>query len=308
MHCSRDFDRKVISVRPKNNPRKIGIYNMNIKKFKRRVQKFFFAEQWCLLVCDSSGKVLRLIVPPKGRIWADPFPVEFEGHYYIFIEQQIGNDNGTLGFIELHENLEYSEFIPVLEAPYHLSYPNVFNVGGVWYMIPETHEHNSIDLYRSDNFPEQWVYDSTLIKDVEAVDTSIVHYKGQWWLFTSIARNDCKLNESLSLFYSKVFPSVTWKSHPMNPVVEGLQNSRMAGKIELHADKGSLTRPAQSCVKEYGEHIVLSEIVDLDENKYQEKTKSVIYPEKELHAVCTHTYNRCGKYLIRDIKTRRYKL
>ena len=281
---------------------------MNIKKFKRRIQKLFFAEQWSLLVCDICGKVLRHIVPPKGRIWADPFPIEFEGHYYIFVEQQIGNDNGTLGYIELYENLEHSDFVPVLDAPYHLSYPNVFTVDGSWYMIPETHEHNSIDLYRSEKFPDQWVYDSTLIKDVEAVDTSIVKYNELWWLFTSIARNDRKLNASLSLFSSKVFPSVTWKSHPLNPVVEGLQNSRMAGKIECQTDAGSLTRPAQSCVKEYGEHIVLNKIIELDENKYLEKIESLIFPEKDLSAVCTHTFNRCGKYLIRDVKTRRLKL
>lgn len=280
----------------------------SFKKLFRRIQKFFFTEQWSLLVCRLDGTIVTLIQPPSGCIWADPFPVKSDGHTYIFIEQQYNRKNGTLGFIELYADLMYSDFKPILEKPYHLSYPNVFMHEGVWYMIPETHENGSIDLYRATDFPAKWVFDSTMISGVEAVDTSILFHDNLWWLCTSLSGTGLGLNRSLSIYYSSTFPSTDWTSHSENPVVLDPGNSRMAGAIYRDAETGNLVRPAQSCIKEYGEHLVLNRIVELTKTSYHEEKIRMIYPEKYLKAVCTHTWNLSGKYLVRDIKTRRLKI
>jgi hypothetical protein len=95
-------------------------------RIKRKIIRTFFLEQWSLLICGPDGAILRSIIPPKDRIWADPFPVEYGGKTYIFMEQQIGSGNGTLGYIELHADLSYSDFIPILEKPYHVSFPHIF--------------------------------------------------------------------------------------------------------------------------------------------------------------------------------------
>ncbi|MDR2409864.1 MAG: hypothetical protein LBE13_17385, partial [Bacteroidales bacterium] len=68
----------------------------------------FYIEQWSLLICGLDGQVLKSIAPPKGCQWADPFPIEHNDKIYIFIEQQIGHANGTLGFIELYPDLTHS--------------------------------------------------------------------------------------------------------------------------------------------------------------------------------------------------------
>ena len=278
-----------------------------LKRALRKIVRTLFVEQWSILVCGKDNAVLRHVVPPKGIIWADPFPIINDGHYFIFVEQQRNGENGTLGYIELFDDLTTSSFMPILKKDYHLSYPNVFSHNSKWYMIPETHEHGSIDLYRAVSFPDLWAYDSTLIENIVAVDTSIAFHNGLWWLFTSSRRNDSGLSNSLSLFYSKEFPSTAWTSHPANPVVTGSENSRMAGAIFINPETNTLVRPAQSCKKEYGEHLGFNQILELSEEAYKEKRIGMIMPEKGLKAVCTHTWNCCDRYIIRDIKTRIFR-
>lgn len=284
---------------------------------RRKLQKLFFREQWSLLVCAPDGTILMHITPSSGRIWADPFPVEYEDRYLIFIEQQFAGQNGTLGYIELFEDLSVSEFKPILEKPYHLSWPNVFNHDGVWYMIPETNEHGSVDLYRASCFPDTWEYDRTLLGNVHAVDTMLLEEGGKFWLFTSMT-DDSKAkgsaapdapgyNNSLSIFYADEFPSGEWKPHAANPVMHDASRSRMAGRFQ-RADDGSLLRPAQNCLIEYGRSVSVNKIVELSTEAYREASMYEILPENYLDAVCTHTVNRCGNYIIRDIKTRKLRL
>ncbi len=276
-------------------------------RLRRKIQKLLYREQWSLLVCDIDGKVLANIAPPNDRIWADPFPVEVDGTYYVFVEQQIRGQNGTLGYIRLHDDLSFSGFYPILEKEYHLSFPHVFKTEcdghDNWYMIPESNENGRISLYRAARFPDSWEFVRDIIPDTRAVDSAILEKDGKFWLFTSRQTDTTSLNDSLFIYHSDSLASGNWIPHPKNPVIVDRGFSRMAGRIFRDAD-GSLVRPAQSCVREYGERTVLRRIVTLTETDYAEETIETIYPESGYSAVCTHTYNRCGRYLLRDIKTR----
>jgi hypothetical protein len=80
--------------------------------------------------------------------------------------------------------------MPILKKECHLSFPNIFRIKhddkDIWYMIPETHENRTIDLYQARDFPNQWVYETTLMRNVQAVDSVFFLYQEKWWLFTSI--------------------------------------------------------------------------------------------------------------------------
>jgi hypothetical protein len=285
---------------------------VTIRRLKRKIIKFFFREQWSLLVCGLDGAILTHIVPPKNYIWADPFPVETDNKTYIFLEQQIGYNNGTLGYIELYPDLTHSDFIQILAKDYHLSFPHVFcmeqNDERVWYMVPESHENGTIDLYKADRFPCEWRYEMTLMNNVSAVDTAIFYYNKTWWLFTSIASESMPMNQSFSAFYSDSFPSNTWTPHPQNPLCVDAGNSRMAGTIFRDKGTGKLYRPAQSCIKEYGERMHINEIDTLELTSYKEKNVKTIFPERGLYAIGTHTINYSDTYMLRDIKTRRLRI
>jgi hypothetical protein len=281
---------------------------ITLLRIKRKLIRTFFREQWSLLVCDHKGKMLASIVPPKNCQWADPFPVEHEGKTYIFLEQQTGSGNGILGFIELYPDLTHSGFTPILEKEYHLSFPNVFVIEKekekIWFMIPESHENRSIDLYTAVNFPDKWEFSMTLIDNIIAADTVVFFHENKWWLFTSLDSDTARANSNLSAFYSDDFPSNRWVSHPQNPLCTDLGNSRMAGSVFIDKTTGLINRPSQNCIKDYGKETNINEIVELSTGKYRERITRTIRPEKSLHAVCTHSYNFSGSYLLRDIKTR----
>jgi len=279
---------------------------ITLSRIKRKLITMFFHEQWSLLVCNHDGNILTQIIPPKDRFWADPFPVEYNEKTYIFVEEQIGHGNGTLGIIELYDDLSHSDFIPILEKPYHLSFPNVFSITIedrlVWFMIPETHENKTIELYRAANFPYNWEFETTLMRDVIAADSTVVYQNEKWWLFTSMEMEATPANANLSVFYSTVFPTDKWTAHPRNPVVSTPENSRMAGKIFVN--DGILYRPAQNCLKDYGKKININKILALTPVDYKEEMTKTIFPERKFHAVCTHTLNYSEHYMLRDIKTR----
>jgi hypothetical protein len=273
-------------------------------RVKRKLIRAFFHEQWSLLVCDPDGKILSRIAPPKDRFWADPFPVEHNGGLLVFCEQQIGSGDGTLGVIEINPDMSRSDFIPILEKNYHLSFPNVFRHNDVWYMIPETGASGRVELYTAVEFPYRWEYAMTLMDNTASADPVVFYYNEKWWLFLSIAREGQSIHADLSLFYADSFPASDWTPHPRNPVCSGSRNSRMAGAIFINKESGLPNRPAQDCEKDYGQKIHVNEITELTPSSYKERVIKTILPEKELHAVCTHTLNHSEHFLLRDIKTR----
>ena len=53
-------------------------------------------------------------------------------------------------------------------------------------MCPETNEKNEIRLYKCLDFPLNWQFYKTIMKNVSAADTQIFSYDNKWWLFTNI--------------------------------------------------------------------------------------------------------------------------
>jgi hypothetical protein len=278
---------------------------ITLARIKRKIIRMFFREQWTPVLRALDGSFLKIIAPPEDRFWADPFIVENNGKKYLFVEQQIGFENGTLGVIEIFPDLTYSEFVPILEKNYHLSFPNVFHFENNWYLIPETHENKTIDLYKAADFPYKWKYETALMKNITAADSTVFYHQNKWWLFTSISLENNSLNNNLHIFYSDYFPSDKWTAHPENPVVSGLKNSRMAGAVFVR--DGKIYRPAQDCVKDYGQKTNINEIIELTPESYREKTIKIMYPEKELDAVCTHHIAYSDHFMVRDVKIRRMK-
>jgi len=279
-----------------------------VKKFKRKIIRLFFREQWSILICDKEGTPLKEILPPPDRIWADPFPVYHKGRYYLFLEEQIIGRRGTLGCIEIKDDLSYGPVTPILTLPHHLSWPNVFPVSRngktTWYMVPESNQAGTIECYRAKKFPYEWELETTLLTGVRAADTEIYNDGKNWYLFTSLKSGKTGMNNSLFAFHSSRFPSTAWEPFPDNPVIQGIENSRMAGKIYRDEKTGFLVRPAQYSKGDYGVRVQLNRIESLDLSGYHETPLRTVRPERKMRAVCTHTWNPCGEYIFRDIKRR----
>jgi len=281
-------------------PTNCTFLKMLIKHFYRMgvqwIRYQFFQNQWILLydlsdMISTSFWRFKKIIPPKDRFWADPHVFFKDDTYYIFIEEYLFNKKkGHISLIEMQQSGKYSDPVIVLEEPFHLSYPHIFEHNGTLFMIPETQQAHGINLYKCTCFPTEWKHQKTLIDSVDAVDSTILFHNNKWWLFTNIAEPEgaADFNE-LFLFYSDNLLSSDWNSHPLNPVISDVKRARSGGKILKEND--ILYRPSQCCNKGYGYGIKFNEIVTLTENDYQEREIGFIEPHwdkklKGIHTLC----------------------
>jgi|WetSurSiteA1Bulk_404760.scaffolds.fasta_scaffold01453_3 hypothetical protein len=247
---------------------------------------------------DATSSFMTLF-PPKDRFWADPFVICRENTINIFIEEVIYGSKGHITLLQLEKDGKFLQSQRILERPYHLSYPFVFEYNNVYYMIPETCENKTIEIYRCDEFPIKWSFVMTLQKDVKARDTTVFFHKDKWWLFTAINESDSFEDYvELHLYYSDNLLSSDWVSHPGNPVVTDIATARPAGKI--FAENGKLYRPSQDCSIRYGRALNLNQITILSETSYGE---TLLYKTEATWLSGlkgTHTYNFDGSFSIID--------
>ncbi len=290
------------------------LFGKCLREFRRRVSKRLLRrEQWIMAVdLAREGTWFDLargsrLLPPRDRIWADPFPFLRDGRTWLFFEEQLYGQNGHLSCFELFEDGSHGEAVTILERPYHLSYPYVFEDSGELYMVPESSENGNIDLYRCLDFPNSWTLVMPLIEGIEAADTSLLHREDGWWLFTAASPvRGNSLNDQLYLFHSPVLLSGEWRPHPLNPVVADVRSARGAGRI-FERD-GRLYRPSQDCASSYGYCVCLNEIVELSDTRYRETPRVTLSPEATEDLVALHTFNTIGKISVIDGKIMRGRM
>lgn len=285
-----------------------------LDKFKIKFGYLFYFNQWVILFkfnnfSDNYSKSFynfKKLIPPKDRFWADPFVVFNENRHYIFFEELIYKENkGKISCVEIDKNGFKSEPKVILEKKYHLSYPFIFKDHGRYFMIPESMDNKTIELYECESFPDKWNLVKVLLSDIEAVDSTILIYDNKYWLFTNIKEgSELSTNEDLFLFYADKLEG-SWTPHPMNPIVSNISSSRPAGKIFKH--KNILYRPSQNASKRYGYGMAINEIVTLNEYEYKEKVVQNILPEWEKNILATHTLNHEGSLTVIDGLIRRKK-
>jgi hypothetical protein len=245
-------------------------------------------------------------LPPKDRFWADPQAVYRNGRYYIFFEELLYKENkGFISLIEMDEKGNTTPARKVLERPYHLSFPFLFESGKELFMIPETHANRTIELYRCTQFPDQWSLTQTLLEGVNAVDTTIWPEDDTFFLFTTLQRQEGSADhDELHLFFADNLSS-SWQPHPMNPVVRDVKTGRQAGKMFRLNNK--LYRMAQDGSKHYGYCMHLIEIEILSKTEYREKKVDTILPQWAKDVIATHTYNHTHQLTVIDAMIKRNK-
>ena len=223
-----------------------------------------------LRVPDTSG--LHPIYPPDLAFWADPFCWFRDGRLFVFFEDYpYAKGSAHISAIELDDRARpVSEAMPVLEEPYHLSYPFLFELDGELYMVPEKSGTKRVDLYRCVDFPSRWEFVKTLIEGATLSDSTLFEYDGRWWLFCAARRGRVRANESLYAFYAGNPLRDKWIPHRKNPLLRDFSRGRPAGRVFRNSD-GRLLRPSQDCVRRYGYGLNLNEILVLSPTHYEER-------------------------------------
>lgn len=232
------------------------------------------------------------------RYFADPFPFVENGRTYVFCEEYpYATRKGIISLFEIVDGRP-TKPRPVLERPYHLSYPFVFRRGAEIYMIPETSSVGRIELYRAETFPDRWTFERVLVKDVIASDATLVTWNGRDWLFASVAGEGASTWDALGLFYADdVFGA--WQPHPLNPVLIDAGAARPGGAMVMQGNR--LRRVAQDCRRLYGGGIVLAEVDQLDPENYAQTVCAVLGPPPGSGAAGAHTLNTAAGYQFIDL-------
>ena len=243
-------------------------------------------------VPDGSPHRFKELIPPADRFWADPIPVVADGRRYVFFEEFITSlPHAHICVAEIDERGAFGTPRRVLERPYHLSYPFVFQHDGEWYMIPETLQQRTVELYRATRFPDEWTLDRTLLSNVAAVDATVAEIDGRWWMFVGVRAPGAK-EASLLDIYHAASPLGPWQPHALNPVKIDVRSARPAGPLFRH--NGQWYRPAQCGAPTYGSATVVNRIVELTPTTFREVETSKLSPTWRPGLNGTHTIAAAG--------------
>lgn len=201
----------------------------------------------------------------NAKFVADPFLVLKGSKYFIFLEV-LDNDSlqGDIAVAESADGIVWEYLSIVLDEPFHLSFPYVFEWNNEHYMIPESHEDLSIRLYKAISFPTEWQYLGNLLNGYHFVDSSILNYEGTWWMFVGGLEND-----SLNLYYADEIIG-PWMQHPSSPIIRNNKHhARSAGRILKY--NGRLIRLAQDDDPIYGKQVYAFEIEHITKTHYVER-------------------------------------
>ncbi len=233
---------------------------------------------------------------PADSSYADPFLLAVAGKTYLFFEIYSRRSRGVIAYCELLGAGQYTAPTVVLAAPYHLSYPFIFEWDGEFYLIPESQENKTVEIYRALAFPNRWVRHSVLIEGAFA-DATLHLENSTWWLFAGHRAHKTKGISELHLFMADS-PLGPWRRHPRNPVVVGSHHARPAGR--LFRQDQHLVRPAQDSSRFYGEAIWLNRVDVLSPTEYRESPLRRIGSESLPNSRRTHTLNFDEQFQVQD--------
>ena len=273
---------------------------------KGRIRGRFCGQQWVLLTGKTekgergfSLADYRIHTHPGNALQADPFIIREKKHHWVFFEAVPGKGKGVIAAMPLDEQGRPGRARTVLERPYHLSYPFLFEADSRLYMLPESSANRRIELYACRSFPDKWELAEVIMDGVEAADSSLVRHDGIFWLFTSLRPHPgVSINDELYLFFSDKLIGGQWQSHPANPVVSDVRNARMGGRFFI--DRGRLFRPAQDASKHYGYAVSIMEVTRLSKTCYAERLFNRIEPQMDQRLKGMHTFNFAGTVAVSD--------
>ncbi|MBP6977211.1 MAG: hypothetical protein PHD61_08750 [Bacteroidales bacterium] len=240
-----------------------------------------------------------LLSPGLHRYAADPFAMTVRGHldiFYEFYDYRVARGKISSVRVDL-QNGHITPPVIILEKDYHLAYPYLFQVDGNWYCTPESALNRTVDLYRWDDTARKLDFVTTLLSDVDAVDSTIFQYQHRWWL---LCTKKSMSDTHLYAWYSREFRG-PYEPHSNNPVKTDVRSARPAGPPFVL--DGQLLRPAQDCSQAYGTRIVLQQVVRLTPDEFEERQAGTIGPFKDTSFPAgAHTLVNAGEYTIVDAK------
>lgn len=191
---------------------------------------------------------------------ADPFLYAATDRLFVFYEVQTDFGRGEIHAQAMDAGGNFIDLGVVLREQFHLSYPQVFDMAGDIWMIPEACESGKVWLYRATEFPTKWLRVRVLI-DEPLVDTSLIVLDDCMYLIGTNRRNELKVFVGDSLQSEFIWNGVV--------ITSDRAISRNGGRPILI--DGDHYRFAQNCARKYGENVSVFRVKELSPDRYSEE-------------------------------------
>lgn len=181
---------------------------------------------------------------------ADPFGMWRDGRLYLFAEAyDYRTRRGNIVAYVLDADLNVLEHRTVLDEPWHLSYPNVFEADGEIWMLPEGYKSGKLTLYRAVEFPWRWEAVPEFTFPCAAIDPSPLFYHDRWWMFYTPPAPKAARTSALMLAKADRLTG-PWENVSEEAIRVDKSGARMGGTPFFLDDK--LVLPTQDCSQTYG--------------------------------------------------------
>ena len=256
----------------------------------------------------SGSPVVHHRLPPDRRGWyADPCAVVDRSSTWLFCERwDPGLQRGVIDLFAIEPDRLRPQGT-VLEEPFHLSFPRVFQHQGQWFATVESSANRDVRLYEAVDFPFSWQLRRTLLTDEAWVDPILMPFADGWALLVSTPALPSLPRETapaLQLFVASDLLQAPFLPHPCSPLLLDSSSGRNGGLLEL---QGQRWRVAQSIGYggAYGRSLTLHRLDRLDGNRYDEVDDDLPWLRslvRSLHASHLHTLNNCDGWIAVDYR------
>lgn len=283
-----------------------------VRAIVRRVRRLCLGgEKWAIAFRTGRASFVRntpsakpggfqVVRTDDGRFLADPCAFSHDGTTYLFFEDMVEeHGKGVISYSTLEPDGCLSAPREALRQPFHLSYPFVFEHEGAVYMVPESSQNGTVDLYVAKRFPDQWEHHACLLRGLNATDATLYHDGARWWMFAAVGENGAAAWDELFLFTSLKLQG-PWSAHPRNPVKQDARSSRPAGRLFWRGEQ--LIRPAQDCSRVYGGAIKLCAVERLALDAFSERPLETIPPDWIAGAEALHTLSSTAELEAIDVR------
>ena len=277
---------------------------VHIPAFFKSVKGFFFKlkkRRWYVGFIKTANlefdfTKVHSIPNPKDGFLADPFLIERGDLSYCFVEEYSYKKNkGKISTYLLSKD-SAQPLGTALEESFHLSFPYLIEHDQDLFMIPESASNKDIRLYKNISFPNEWVLEKILMKNVDAADTVVFYKNDMWFMLTNICSSSMSDHQSeLHLFTSKELASDNWSPAANNPIIFDSLKARNGGCFEYNGDHYRVNQVHAK--SHYGKSLEINVISHIDPSTLIEKNTLSMEPNFFKGINSTHHYDK-GKYFV----------
>lgn len=234
--------------------------------------------------------------PYKDRWFADPFILSASDKEIVVLveEFQYSTSKGRIAKLVIDKaSYKLKEMVIILELPTHLSFPFIYRQGSDIYIMPENGASGSSTIYRYNQATDELLKVSVVLQ-LPLTDAIIHNVNGNDYLFSTMQPSPNRGPLKVYAFDKDALKSADM---PISEIGFDLQISRNAGAM-FEVD-GQLYRPAQDCVKCYGNGIILQH-VNYKGGRFTCDNINSFYSRNSLYDLGYHTFNMKDGLIVID--------